>query len=135
LLQGGADRVRDEVFAEKTFHTYYEPMRAIRTDRHKLIVNFEVSTRVDVPSDIRESPIYPLLHAEFDAVRAPAELYDLVEDPWERHNLAGSAGLASVEAELRARLLAWMRATADPLLDGPVASPYYADAVSWLERS
>ena len=71
LLQGSADRVRDEVFAEKTFHTYYEPMRAIRTERHKLIVNFEVSTRVDVPSDIRQSPIYPVMQAEFDAVRAP----------------------------------------------------------------
>jgi N-sulfoglucosamine sulfohydrolase len=135
LLQASADRVRDEVFAEKTFHTYYEPMRAIRTDRHKLIVNFEISTRVDVPGDIRESPIYPLMHAEFDAVRAPVELYDLVEDRWERHNLVGTAELASVEADLRARLLAWMRATQDPLLDGPVASPYYADAVSWLERS
>jgi N-sulfoglucosamine sulfohydrolase len=135
LLQGSADRVRDEVFAEKTFHTYYEPMRAIRTNRYKLIVNFEISTRVDVPSDIRQSPIYPLMQAEFDAVRAPIEVYDVLADRWERRNLAGSAELAPVEADLRARLLAWMRATKDPLLDGPVASPYYADAVSWLERS
>jgi N-sulfoglucosamine sulfohydrolase len=135
LLQGRTDRAHDHVFAEKTFHTYYEPMRAIRSERHKLIVNFEVSTRVDVPSDIRQSPIYPVMQAEFDAVRAPIELYDLIEDPWERHNVAGTADLATVEAELRARLLAWMRVTQDPLLDGPVASPYYADAVSWLEKS
>jgi N-sulfoglucosamine sulfohydrolase len=134
VLQGSADRVREEIFAEKTFHTYYEPMRAIRTDRHKLIVNFEVSTRVDVPSDIRQSPIYPLMLAEFDAVRSPIELYDLVEDRLERDNLAGAADLALVEADLRERLLGWMRTTDDPLLDGPVASPYYADAVSWLTQ-
>jgi arylsulfatase A-like enzyme len=133
LLQGRSDGMRGEIFAEKTFHTYYEPMRAIRTDRHKLIVNFEVSTRVDVPGDIRQSPLYDLMHPEFDSVRAPVEVYDLYADPWEHQNLAGSAEIAQVEANLRERLLEWMRRTDDPLLRGPVASPYYADAVSWLE--
>jgi arylsulfatase A-like enzyme len=126
---------RAEIFAEKTFHTYYEPMRAIRTDRYKLIVNFEVSTRVDVPTDIRQSPIYALMHAEFDQVRAPVEVYDLREDRWEQHNLAGSAPVANVEIELRQRLLDWMRSTDDPLLDGPVASPYYGNALDWLGQS
>ena len=136
LLTGyGAYAPRSEVFAEKTFHTAYEPMRAIRTDRHKLIVNFEVSTRVDVPSDIRESPIYPLMPSEFNSVRPPVELYDLAEDRWEQRNLAGADGLLTLEADLRRRLLDWMRATSDPLLTGPVASPYYADAVSWLAES
>jgi len=136
LLTGyGAYASRSEVFAEKTFHTAYEPMRAIRTDRHKLIVNFEVSTRVDVPSDIRESPIYPLMPSEFNSVRPPVELYDLAEDRWEQRNLAGADGLLTLEADLRRRLLDWMRATSDPLLTGPVASPYYADAVSWLAES
>ena len=68
LLRGDAYQPRTEVFAEKTFHTYYEPMRAIRTARHKLIINFEVSTRVDVPSDSRESPIYPLMLKQFEGV-------------------------------------------------------------------
>jgi arylsulfatase A-like enzyme len=132
LTSYGSYVPRSEVFAEKTFHTYYEPMRAIRTDHHKLIVNFEVSTRVDVPSDVRQSPIYPLMLDQFDAVRAPIELYDLAEDRWEKNNLAGSTEVASLEAELRERLLDWMRFTNDPLLHGPVASPYYAGAVSWL---
>jgi arylsulfatase A-like enzyme len=125
---------RSEIFSEKTFHTYYEPMRSVRTDHHKLIVNFEVSTRVDVPSDIRQSPIYPLMQREFDDVRPPVELYDLNLDRWERHNLAGSPEYASVEADLRQRLLAWMRSTEDPLLQGSVASPYYAESRAWLER-
>jgi arylsulfatase A-like enzyme len=136
LLSGyGSHTPRAEVFAEKTFHTYYEPMRAIRTDQHKLIVNLEVSTRVDVPTDVRASPIYPLMRREFDAVRQPVELYDLAVDPFEQNNLATAADLASVAHDLRMRLLAWMRATDDPLLNGPVASPYYADAVSWLQGS
>jgi arylsulfatase A-like enzyme len=133
LLSGyGSYTPRSEVFAEKTFHTYYEPMRAIRTDRHKLIVNFEVSTRVDVPSDIRQSPIYLLVREQFDVVREPVELYDLIEDPWEQHNLAARHEMASLDSDLRERLLNWMRTTDDPLLRGPVASPYYAHVVSRL---
>jgi N-sulfoglucosamine sulfohydrolase len=132
-LTGSAEySPRREVYAEKTFHTYYEPMRAIRTDHHKLIVNFEVSTCVDVPSDIRQSPIYPLMLSQFDDVRPTIELYDLAADRWEQHNLAGSAEYASIERDLRQRLLDWMRATSDPLLVGPVASPYFTDALSHL---
>ena len=93
------------MFAEKTFHTYYEPMRAVRTARHKLIVNFEISTRVDVPTDVRESPIYPLMLAQLDQVRPPVELYDLRDDPWEQHNLALDPDVQVVASDLRQRLL------------------------------
>ena len=135
LLQGRLYTPRTEVFAEKTFHTYYEPMRAIRTEWHKLIVNFEVSTRVDVPSDIRESPIYPLMRSQLDDVRRPVELYDLQADAWEQHNLAGSPDHIAVESDLHDRLFTWMQATDDPLLRGPVASPYYADSLRWLTQA
>jgi N-sulfoglucosamine sulfohydrolase len=132
LLTGRPYSPRSEVFAEKTFHTYYEPMRAVRTDRHKLIVNFEISTRVDVPADVRESPIYPLMLAELDGVRSPVELYDLEQDRWEQRNLAEESDYAAVQADLRQRLLEWMRSTDDPLLRGPVSSPFYGTALEWL---
>jgi arylsulfatase A-like enzyme len=133
LLQGDPYTPRLEIFAEKTFHTYYEPMRAIRTATHKYIANFEVSTAVDVPADVRTSPVYPLLLPEFDREREPVELYDLPADPGERTNLAGQAAVAATEKDLRRRLLAWMRETHDPLLAGPVASPYYDDALRRLQ--
>jgi arylsulfatase A-like enzyme len=126
---------RAEIFAEKTFHTYYEPMRAIRTLDHKLIVNFEVSTTVDVPTDIRQSPIYPLMLSQFGGVRSPVELYDLQADPWEQHNLADQPEVSTIQADLGRRLLVWMEQTDDPLLRGPVASPYYADALNRLRAS
>lgn len=132
LLSGHAYVPRTEVFAEKTFHTYYEPMRAIRTADKKLIVNFEVSTIVDVPSDIRASPIYPLMLAQFSGVRSPLELYDLQADQWEQRNLADRPEMSAIPADLRQRLLGWMAQTDDPLLGGPVASPYYADALRRL---
>jgi N-sulfoglucosamine sulfohydrolase len=135
LLSGGSYgdyAPRTEIFAEKTFHTYYEPMRCIRTATHKYIVNFEVSTAVDVPADVRESPIYPQLIPEFGRVRDHNELYDLLADPWEQINVAGQASHAKIEADLRMRLLLWMQQTHDPLLQGPVASPYYYESLRRL---
>lgn len=125
LLQGLPYRPNSHVFAEKTFHTAYEPVRCIRTETHKLIVNFEIDTRLNVPDDVRTGPLYASLAAELVGQRDPIELYNLREDPLERTNLAGRFEVAEVERELRGQLLAWMQATHDPLLEGPVASPFY----------
>jgi len=133
-LRGEPHQPRAEIFAEKTFHTYYEPMRCIRTDSHKLIANLEVSMAVDVPADVRLSPIYPLMLRQFGGVRPSMELYDLATDPWEQNNLVDEPLLAELRGELAGRLVTWMRATGDPILDGPVPSPYYADALARLSR-
>jgi len=135
LLQSEVFQARTAIYAEKTFHTAYEPMRAVRTHEHKLILNLEISTQVDVPTDIRRSPLYPLMREELDGHRPWLELYNLVSDPLEKHNLAGDPRYAEIEAELRQRLLSWMIETHDPLLDGPVPSPYYHRSLEWLRGS
>lgn len=132
LLQDKPYLPRSAVFAEKTFHTAYEPMRAIRTHKHKLIVNLEVSTQVDVPTDIRRSPLYGLMREVLDGHRPLVELYDLELDPLENQNLAGDPLFAGIETELRHQLLLWMEETQDPLLKGPVSSSYYQQAITWL---
>jgi hypothetical protein len=50
-------------------------------------------------------------------------LYDLYFDPNEVHNLAGAPRAAAALQEMRARLEAWMQATDDPLLQGPIPAP------------
>ena len=120
-LTGGDGPDRDAIFGEMTWHDFYEPMRAIRTTRHKLIRNFEVRDGMQVAADIRRSPIIPHLRWELRSWQRPEyELYDLEADPHERHNLAGETAAAEIEVELKERLNRYLASTGDPILSGPV---------------
>lgn len=131
LLIGGPDQARNEIFAEKTLHSYYDPMRAIRTDRYKLIRNFETTFLVEVPGDIQAGAIFCADPTRYAGDTHPAvELYDLASDPLEQVNRVGDADLAEIERDLDDRLWAWMAATSDPLLAGPVPSPTYRQAMT-----
>ena len=115
---------REAIFAEKTFHSYYDPMRCIRTRKHKFIRNFETAFLVEVPGDIQQGAIFRADPTRYSTDRpAAVELYDLTADPWEQRNLAGDPSVNEVEARLSAALWSWMRETDDPLVDGPVSSP------------
>lgn len=124
LLRGTDYQPRSCIFAEKTFHTAYEPQRAIRTARYKLIWNGEVNI-ISVPADIMRSPIYPQMVDDIAVERPPFELYDLQADPLERVNLIDERDHSDIAEDLRRQLLDWMRSTGDPLLEGPVPSPFY----------
>lgn len=116
--------VRDELFAELTYHAAYDPQRAIRTDRHKLIRHFGDRLEPVLPN-VDDSPSKTLLvEAGWGTEPRPRlELYDLIMDPGEMRNLADVPEFARVRDQLDQRLHAWMVETADPLLDGPVPVP------------
>jgi len=124
LVQGTADRIRDELFAEVTFHAAYEPMRAVRTERFKLIRRFDPTPIVTQPN-CDESLSKSLLRQFGWASRATAseELFDLIFDPCESHDVSGNGSYSAALAEMRGRLDRWMHATNDPLCLGPVAPP------------
>ena len=124
LLRNMPYQEREEVFAEKTFHTAYEPQRAIRTKRFKLIWNLEAGI-INVPGDVMRSPIFPEVILSVVKERPHFELYDLLNDPNERTNLVNRPEYEDIFNDLRQRLLNWMKETQDPLLDGPIASPFY----------
>ena len=130
LLRGEPYDARDAVYAEKTFHSYYDPMRCIRTERYKFVRNFEAGFLIEVPGDIQEGHVFRSHTERYSTDRSKGvELYDLHTDPHEQSNLAGDPEFAEVEIELDARLWSWMEETDDPLLAGPVASPAYRRAL------
>jgi N-sulfoglucosamine sulfohydrolase len=128
LVNEQAEEIRDAIFAEKTYHVAYEPERCVRTHRWKYIRRFAERSK-PVLANTDDGPSKALLLANGWAQRQiPNEqLYDLVFDPNEANNLADEPSLSNVLEELRERLDAWMQATHDPLLDGPVPAPKGAE--------
>ncbi len=124
LARREVDEVRDELFAELTYHAAYDPQRAIRTHRHKLIRHFGDRLEPVLPN-VDDSPSKSLLiEAGWGSDPRPrVELYDLIMDPAEMRNLADVPDFEPLREELEGRLRAWMVQTGDPLLDGPVPAP------------
>ena len=125
VLTGDGGGGREAVFAEKTYHEHYDPMRCVRTDRFKYIRNFADRPRLVLPSDIYNSPTRQSMSDDESiwSHREREELYDLLNDPGEKTNLAGSTEHAETLALLGTRLDGWMQETADPLLEGPIGRP------------
>jgi arylsulfatase A-like enzyme len=115
---------RKHVFAEQTWHDFYEPIRAIRTERYKLIRNFEPGNGWQVAADILQTRTTDVMRDQLRAWPRPEiEVYDLQEDPWERNNLVGDPAHRQVRQKLEAALEAWLVETQDPILDGVVPAP------------
>lgn len=124
---------RDEIFGEMTYHDYYDPRRCIRTERHKLIVNFSAAPAFMDPSQSWQPRTVTMIPADPAlAYHPPVELYDLADDPHEWQNLANDPAHADVCGELLGRLGRWMRETGDPLLAGAVTSPMHRRVVGML---
>jgi N-sulfoglucosamine sulfohydrolase len=124
LMRGDAKEINDQVFGEVTYHAAYEPKRAIRTHRYKYIRHFG-GRKTPVLPNCDDGPSKSLW-LSYDWKNQPVveeRLYDLVFDPLEHNNLATDRALSSSLADLRGRMDTWMKATADPLLHGPVPLP------------
>ena len=136
LLDGREASPRDEIFAEMTYHDYYDPRRCIRTRTHKLIVNFTTAPYFMDPSQSwrpRADTLVPENHAM--AYHDHVELYDLRDDPWELSDLAGLPEHAGTVRELLARLYRHLVDSGDPILAGAVTAPHHRTAQALLEQA
>jgi arylsulfatase A-like enzyme len=120
-FRGEGQSPRDAVFTEHTAVGKQNDCRAVRTERYKLIRNFGPHRQPVPPAEWPEPT---------EQRNAPyVELYDLQEDPYEFDNRADDPALAEVRADLERRLWQWMEQVDDPLLHGPVVTPYYQSAM------
>ena len=113
---GETTPVREQVFAEKTYHDSFDPMRGIRTKAYSYIENYARRPLLDLPLDIQDSPSGRAVAPYIQGPRPPRELYDLLADPTERTNLlAGDARdhVEEIADDLAVRLHDWRERTGD----------------------
>jgi len=115
--------VRDEVpflheaiYTEQNYHGPMEPLRAVRTERYKLIRRHLPAG----PKFVSDGPTSPIMESfgYFNRNESREELYDLYIDPWEANNRIDDPKLQEVRAKLTEKLENWMLATEDPFPSG-----------------
>jgi hypothetical protein len=98
----------------------------VRTDRYKLIRNFAPCRKLATPVDIAKRQT---------AGSCPyVQLFDLKNDPLEFNDLAGDPAHAEIVETLDDLLFAWLQEVDDPVLRGPVPTPYYKEAIAPYRR-
>lgn len=117
LLQGRTGKVRDRFAAQLHWHDAYVPMRALRTETHKLILDFSARDDLYLPADVEDSPSGGAVRALGPVAPREVSLYDLERDPLEQQDLSSEPQQRERVVALRDELFAWMRSTSDPLLD------------------
>ena len=129
LAGGETDRVRDRFVAQIHWHDQFVPMRALRTETHKLILDYSGRGHAYVPADVEDSPSgrafgpagYESTPAGRDVRTPPGQparlaLYDLVRDPHERVDISDDPAARELVEQLRDELMTWMRRANDPIL-------------------
>ncbi|BCJ36288.1 heparan N-sulfatase [Actinocatenispora thailandica] len=120
----GGRPIREETFAEVTYHVAYQPQRAIRTERWLYVKDFEGRDRPRLRNvDDSASKALWVDAGWAEQHTPPVRLHDLMFDPHEQRDLADRPATATIQQDLDRRLDRWMRATGDPLVHGPVPPP------------
>jgi arylsulfatase A-like enzyme len=102
LVRGETTSIRDELYAEMTWHAAYEPQRAVRTERWKYIRRFgERAKPVLCNCDDSPSKDVLLRMGWGDRTVAKEQLYDLALDPDEAVNLVDEPGRAETLQEMQ----------------------------------
>jgi len=131
VLRGKKSSHRDRIFAahsgDGNWNIY--PMRSLRTERWKYILNlqpaFAFTTHIDLPTNLGQRAYWATWESATKTNAAAAaivkryherpaeELYDLAADPHEQNNLATIPKHASQLRKRRAELVKWMREQGD----------------------
>lgn len=121
LLAGPDAAWRDAVFTEQNYHGPLEPLRAVRTERYKLVRHHDPVGAIQR----HDGPTCPIMesYGAYDRPVGHEELFDLYLDPMEANNRIADPRLAEVAADLRGRLDRWMAMTGDCFPSGNFPKP------------
>ncbi|MBR9997952.1 MAG: sulfatase [Cyclobacteriaceae bacterium] len=126
VLTGSFGFTRDFIFSERNWHDCDEHMRAVRSDRYKLILNAYTDKPHGTAADLANSlSWYSLLEKKasdslsceqsliFTVPRPSVEIYDLSSDPDEYYNRAEDPAYRNIAYDLLRVLQEWMLDTND----------------------
>lgn len=129
ILEMVQKNIHEEVYLSHSLHTLvqYYPMRAVVTDRYKLIWNlaYQLSKHryKGTGESITDNAIFTKKLDYFgsrkvkDIIQRPEfELYDLQNDPHELKNMAYEKSSMALRDVLQTKILQFQRATQDPFL-------------------
>ncbi|NBC16396.1 MAG: sulfatase-like hydrolase/transferase [Bacteroidetes bacterium] len=135
-------RGREAAFSQRNWHGSDDHIRAVRTERFKLIINAYETQPFGLPPDIAQSDTWKSLLARreegrlnpqqrlnFSLPRPPVEFYDLRRDPHEYTNRAWSPEYAAEQQRLFRELDEWMARTND-YPPGPEPRPDATDRIT-----
>lgn len=110
---------------EANYHAAYEPQRSLRTEQYRYFERYNERTR-PVQPNIDDS-VTKRYWLATDPLQAPQNLYDIVHDPLEQHNLADDPACSDIKQKLSKQLRDWQAKVADPLLHGSLVAPDAAE--------
>jgi len=131
FFKGQDPEWREYLFTEFHLHSGHNfyPQRTVRDSRYKLIHNllhgeinpgyqFTVDRFLNIVAfnqELEQSPIH--VKNAYGIMKEPPEyeLYDLENDPYEFHNLAGDPSARDILEKLKGKLGQWQEQTNDPL--------------------
>jgi len=121
--RSGGDGPRTAIYAEQAGGPGVREARCARTKLFKLIRNFSASRLKENGPD-SEAVTCP-----------PVQLFDLKKDPGEWRNVAEDREYRRVRRDMDRRLAKWLTDVEDPILTGPIATPYYRAAMADLNKA
>jgi arylsulfatase A-like enzyme len=124
LLTDPGTEIRDYIYAEEHWHDYEDLGRAVRSMQYKYIRNDYPDLSATPPADVGRSRTFKAMQrlrtqgkldenqmACFTKPRPAEELYYVINDPHELHNLSENPKYAHVLRELRQALRDWSKHT------------------------
>ncbi|MDH4240338.1 MAG: hypothetical protein OEW48_12320 [Phycisphaerae bacterium] len=111
--------------------------RCIVTERYKLIRYFQAGRCYKYPIDV--NPVRFAQHTERAAntgkPRPYVQLFDVQNDPDQFNDIADKKENAAIVKSLSKKLYDWMASVGDPLLKGPLKTPYYERSMEAFRKS
>lgn len=122
---------RREAFAQYTPDMKRDNLsRSIINDRYHLIRYFDQGRTVDYPVDVHPQTFaFHQQRCRTSGTRPFRQLFDIENDPYELADIGDREENSEIVHDLSAKLLAWMQSVDDPLLQGPLRTPYYDRAM------